>query len=94
MTSERPHIFDAADIRAPRVATYGAIVIAAAQERECLLEAVVAGKLVGQAIGILRERFSIDGSHAFDILKRYSQDSNTKLRDVAQHLLDTGQLPN
>ncbi|TCO20383.1 GAF domain-containing protein [Kribbella steppae] len=93
LTSERPHIFDAADIRAPRVATYGAVAIAAAQERESLLEAVEASKCIGQAIGVLRERFSIDGDRAFDILRRYSQDRNKKLRQVAKHLLDTGQLP-
>ena len=44
-------------------------------------------------MGILMERFDVDGDRAFAILKRYSQDNNTKLRDVAQHLIDTRKLP-
>lgn len=67
--------------------------IASAQQHESLLQAVEAGKRTSQAVGILRKRFTIDEVRAFEILKRYSQDNNTKLRDIAQHLLDTGQLP-
>jgi len=93
LTGEQPHSFDAEDAKAPRVATYGAVAIAAARQHDSLVEAVYAGQCIGQAVGILRERFNIDDNRAFDILKRYSQHSNTKLRDVAQHLLDTGQLP-
>jgi len=93
LIGEHPHSFDAEDAKAPRVATYGAVAIAAAGQHDSLVEAVYAGQCVGQALGILRERFSIDEGRAFDILKRYSQDSNTKLRDVAQHLLNTGRLP-
>lgn len=93
LTGEHPHTFDANDIRAARLATYGAVAIASAQQHESLLQAIEAGKRTSQAIGILRERFTIDEVRAFEILKRYSQDNNTKLRNVAQHLLDTGQLP-
>ncbi|MEI8412702.1 MULTISPECIES: GAF and ANTAR domain-containing protein [unclassified Kribbella] len=93
LTGDQPHTFDAADIRAPRLATYGAVAIASAQQHDSLLEAVESGKRIGQAVGILRERFSIDDVRAFEILRRYSQDNNTKLRDVAEHVLDTGQLP-
>lgn len=93
LIGEQPHSFDAEDAKAPRVATYGAVAIASARQHDSLVEAADTGQRIGQAIGILRERFSIDDGRAFDILKRYSQDSNTKLRDVAQHLLNTGQLP-
>lgn len=93
LIGEHPHSFDAEDAKAPRVATYGAVAIAAARQHDSLVEAVYAGQCIGQAVGILRERFSIDDSRAFDVLKRYSQHTNTKLRAVAQHLLDTGQLP-
>lgn len=93
LTGEHPHSFDAEDAKAPRIATYGAVAIASARQQDSLVEAVDTGQRVGQAIGILRERFSIDADRAFDILRRYSQDSNTKLHDIAQHLLDTGRLP-
>ena len=55
--------------------------------------AVDARKLIGQAMGILMERFDVDDNRAFAILKRYSQDTNTKLRDVSEQLINTRKLP-
>ena len=67
--------------------------VANARNEEALSQAVDARKLVGQAMGILLERFDLDGDRAFEVLRRYSQDSNTKLRDVAQQFIDTRKLP-
>lgn len=39
------------------------------------------------------ERYDLDGDRAFTVLRRYSQDTNTKLRDVTQQLIDTRKLP-
>jgi GAF domain-containing protein len=50
-------------------------------------------KLIGQAQGLLMERYDLDEAKAFELLRRYSQDHNTKLRDVASHLIATRQLP-
>lgn len=75
------------------LARHASIAVATARNEETLHQAVDARKLVGQAIGILMERFDVDDDRAFAILKRYSQDTNTKLRDVAQHLIDTRKLP-
>ena len=58
-----------------------------------MAQAVDARKLVGQAMGILMERYDLDSDRAFEVLKRYSQDNNRKLRDVAQELIDTRKLP-
>jgi AmiR/NasT family two-component response regulator len=44
-------------------------------------------------MGLLMERYQVDDDRAFAILRRYSQDNNTKLRDVAQLLIDTRSLP-
>ncbi len=75
------------------LARHASVAVAAARDGETMTAAVDARKLVGQAMGILMERFDLDESRAFEILKRYSQDTNTKLRDVAQHLIDTRKLP-
>ena len=48
---------------------------------------------IGEALGILMERERITADQAFDILRRASQHLNIKLRDVAQHLVDTGESP-
>ncbi|MBC7633708.1 ANTAR domain-containing protein, partial [Aeromicrobium sp.] len=46
-----------------------------------------------QAQGILMGRFGIDADRAFSILRRYSQDKNVKLTDVARDLIITMELP-
>ena len=58
-----------------------------------MAQAVDARKLVGQAMGILMERFDLDSDRAFAVLRRYSQDNNLKLRDVAERLIETRCLP-
>jgi len=75
------------------LARHASVAVASARHEQTMTQAVDARKLVGQAMGILMERFDVDGDQAFAILKRYSQDTNTKLRDVAQHLVDTRKLP-
>lgn len=75
------------------LARHAAVAVATARQEQTMANAIDARKLVGQAMGILMERFTVDADRAFAILKRYSQDSNTKLRDVAQQLIDTRKLP-
>jgi GAF domain-containing protein len=75
------------------LARHASVALASARHEETMAQAIDARKLVGQAMGILMERFDIDGDRAFAVLKRYSQDTNTKLRDVAQQLIDTRKLP-
>ncbi|NEA31729.1 GAF and ANTAR domain-containing protein [Streptomyces sp. SID13031] len=75
------------------LARHASVAVASARHEETMAQAVDARKLVGQAMGILMERFDVDDDRAFAILKRYSQDTNTKLRDVAQQLIDTRKLP-
>ena len=57
-----------------------------------LCEAIDGRTRIGQAQGLLMERFGLTPDAAFAVLRRHSQDSNTKLRTVAQHLVDTGVL--
>ena len=86
--------FDADDEAIAHIlARHASVAVASARHEETMAQAVDARKLVGQAMGILMERFDVDGDRAFAILKRYSQDTNTKLRDVAQQLIDTRKLP-
>jgi GAF domain-containing protein len=75
------------------LARHAAVAISAARKYQNLATAVDARKLVGQAMGILMERYNFDSDRAFEVLRRYSQDTNTKLRDVAQELIDSRRLP-
>ena len=39
------------------------------------------------------ERFDLDDERAFEVLRRYSQNTNTKLNEVARILVHTRTLP-
>ncbi|QNE17549.1 GAF and ANTAR domain-containing protein [Kribbella qitaiheensis] len=91
--SREPDAFDDDDDAVAHIlARHAAIAVATARHEETMNLAVDARKLVGQAMGILMERYEVDGDRAFAILRRYSQDTNTKLRDVALRLVDTRKL--
>jgi GAF domain-containing protein len=75
------------------VARHASIAVTRARHEETLAEAVDARKLVGQAMGILMERYALDADRAFAVLARYSQHTNTKLRTVALRLIQTRTLP-
>jgi GAF domain-containing protein len=49
--------------------------------------------VIDQAKGILMERHRLTPDQAFQLLARRSMDSNRKVRDVAEHLVHTGELP-
>ena len=79
--------------RARLLAAHAATALVAAQQQENLWQAVDARKLIGQAQGMLMERFALDTDQAFAVLLRYSQDRNLKLRTVAEQLIVDRQLP-
>jgi GAF domain-containing protein len=49
--------------------------------------------VIDQAKGILMERHKLTADQAFQLLARASMNSNRKVRDVAEHLVLTGELP-
>jgi GAF domain-containing protein len=49
--------------------------------------------LIGQAKGIVMERYKLSSDAAFQLLVATSQHTNIKLRQVCQRLADTGELP-
>ena len=89
-----PHGFDAED-RAEGLmfAAHAAVALASAQTEEQLRSAIASRTILGQAQGILMERYKISAEKSFEVLRRVSQDSNVKVRDVAQHLVETGETP-
>jgi len=92
--SVRPDAFGPDDVAIAHIlARHASVAVATARSEQTLAQAVDARKLVGQAMGILMERYDLDGDRAFEVLRRYSQDTNRKLRDVAQDLIDTRKLP-
>ena len=74
-------------------ATHAAVALSTARDRQTLIEAVDARTMVGQAQGILMERYDIDADQAFGVLRRYSSHSNRKLRFIAAEVVERRKLP-
>ena len=91
--STRPEAFDDVSEQVARlVAASAAVALAGAQETEHLQTALRARDVIGQAKGILMERYKVDADEAFRMLVTASQTTNVKLRDIAAHLAATGTL--
>ncbi len=88
------HAFDEADrVAARHLASHAAVALASAHERSTLETALASRTVIGQAEGILMERFGVDAEGAFAVLVRYSQHHNVKLATVAADLVRTRSLP-
>ena len=75
------------------LAQHAAIAVDSVRRRDDLQRAVESRTVIGQALGILMERYDLDEARAFATLRRYSQDSNVKLRDIAEQLIARRALP-
>lgn len=74
-------------------ATQVAAVLADVEREQHLRRAVESHREIGQAVGILVERHRWTPAVAFERLKRTSQDHNTKLREVALRVIESGADP-
>jgi len=74
-------------------ASHAAVAYAGVRKEAQLAEAVASRDLIGQAKGILMERYKISPERAFLILIRISQASNRKLHDIAAELVRHGTVP-
>jgi GAF domain-containing protein len=91
--SSRPQAFDdESEQVALLFATHASVAMADAETEEHLNTAVVSRDLIGQAKGILIERYKITGHEAFRLLVVASQTTNIKLIEIARHLVETGEL--
>jgi hypothetical protein len=66
-----------------------AVAMGWAKQEQTLTEALATRNLIGQAVGIVMERYQLDSDRAFAFLVRLSQSANKKLRTVAATLVDT-----
>jgi GAF domain-containing protein len=85
--ADQPHAFDEESEEIGYVfATHAALAWDTVRREEQFRSALASRDLIGQAKGILMARFGIDAVQAFELLKRVSQDSNTRLVQVAHKL--------
>jgi GAF domain-containing protein len=74
-------------------ATHAAIAMAGARREHQLRVAISSRDVIGQAKGILMERYKVTPDQAFAVLTRASSESNLKLREVAEKLAGSGEVP-
>ncbi|MHA3701806.1 GAF and ANTAR domain-containing protein [Jatrophihabitans sp. YIM 134969] len=91
--SSRSSVFTADSVHTGTLlAAHAAVAAAAAAENANLRIALRSRDAIGQAKGILMERYKLTAEQAFDLLITASQHTNEKLRDVAERLTATGEL--
>ena len=75
------------------LAAHVGVALAGAQEVENLEKALGGRTVIGQATGILMERFDLVPDRAFAVLSRLSQQKNVKLRQLAEQIVETRTVP-
>lgn len=89
-----PDAFDDESVEVGRLlASHAAIALAGARHEEHLRAGMTHRDAIGQAKGILMERYRITAHQAFELLVRSSSLTNRKLHEIAEELTATGQLP-
>jgi len=96
---EPQQLDDASRRFADRFVAYAGVVAAnmlvyeSALDRARNLEAALESRaIIDQAKGILMERFKVTADEAFQALARVSMETNTKVRDIAEQFVETGEI--
>ncbi|TDU88289.1 GAF domain-containing protein [Kribbella voronezhensis] len=86
--ADQPHSLDS-DTRALGALFAGLVAVAMgwSRQEDTMNQALITRNAIGQAVGIVMERYTLSPDRAFAFLVRTSQDSNTKLRTVAERIV-------
>ena len=76
------------DAIAAMLANHAAIALINEQQERQFKAALATRDVIGQAKGMIMERFGVDASRAFSMLKTISQETNTPVRHLASRLVD------
>jgi AmiR/NasT family two-component response regulator len=70
------------------LATHAAMTMMASDRQKQFDSALASRDIIGQAKGIIMERFNGDAMRAFELLRKLSQESNTPIKIIAERLTD------
>lgn len=91
--AERPHAFDDDSVEIAQVVAIHTSLVWNSLRREDQFQTALGSRdLIGQAKGMLMERFKIDAVKAFDLLRQLSQDLNIKLAEIARRIIESEDL--
>ncbi|MFD7517389.1 GAF and ANTAR domain-containing protein [Streptomyces niveus] len=74
------------------LASHAAVALSAARTYAQMKHAVATRHVIGEAMGILMSGHHLTEEQAWDVLRRYSQKHNVKLREVASRVCEQGTL--
>jgi AmiR/NasT family two-component response regulator len=74
-------------------ATHAALALSSSRVVSNLETAVTSRHRIGMAQGIMMERYGLDAAGSFAALQRLSSVHNRKLRDLAEEIVDTREIP-
>lgn len=90
--AELPHVFDQASKDIGRIfAAHSSVAWNSARRDEQFKRALASRDTIGQAKGMIMERYGVDAVQAFEVLRKLSQDSNVPLVQVASELVAKAQ---
>ena len=88
--STEPHaITDQAVENGYALAAHAALIFDVARKEEQFQSALASRDVIGQAKGMIMERFNVDASQAFSLLTKLSQDSNVPVAQICRQLTST-----
>jgi transcriptional regulator with GAF, ATPase, and Fis domain len=91
--SDRAGVFDTESAgQAIVLASFASVAINAVAQGEdvsTLRRGLLSNREIGKAVGMLMMLHGVDEQEAFNVLRRYSQDLNIKLADVARSVIDS-----
>jgi len=88
--ADHPHAFGNESLEIGGIfAAHVALAWSMMRRQDQFRSALASRDTIGQAKGVIMERFNLDAVEAFELLTRLSQQSNTKLIDIAKALIDS-----
>ncbi|WP_328756821.1 GAF and ANTAR domain-containing protein [Streptomyces sp. NBC_00271] len=91
--SRKPGAFtEASELAGWLLASHAAVAFSSARTHAQMGQAIATRHVIGEAMGILMGRRHLTEEEAFDVLRRYSQENNVKLREVARRVCEQGSL--
>ncbi|MFB8249604.1 GAF and ANTAR domain-containing protein [Streptomyces sp. NPDC001046] len=74
------------------LASHAAVAFSSARSHAQMEQAMATRHTIGEAMGIIMGSHHLTEKQAFDVLRRYSQENNLKLREVARRVCEQGAL--
>jgi len=89
--SYKPRVFGLDDVAAASIfARHASVALEDVHRVEGLRTALRSRQTIGVAQGMLMQRYKLTLDQSFEVLRRFSQNRNIKLRVLAEHLVRTG----